>query len=126
MKNKRRKVKDGNSNQIPQNLWQAVCSLFWPLNSWLKKIVSVVVIILVAFFTIWVSLPERTKTEVIDFLKGSKSTPSPAIITHERESSVNIQKGIRQDTEGDQSPAIIADGDVNINIGSKDDKKKNK
>jgi hypothetical protein len=125
MKNKSTKVDYGTSNQIPQNPWQAVCFLFWPLNSWLKKVFFVVIIILVASFTFWVSLPERTKTEVIDYLSGSKKVESPAIATHGKEPSVNIQKGIRQHTEGDQSPAVVSNGDVNINIGNKDGKKNN-
>ena len=81
--------------------------------------------LLVASFTFWVSLPERTKTEVIDYLSGSKKVESPAIATHGKEPSVNIQKGIRQHTEGDQSPAVVSNGDVNINIGNKDGKKNN-
>jgi uncharacterized alpha/beta hydrolase family protein len=123
MKNKSTKVRKSDSNQKPQNLWQAVCFLFWPLNSWLKKVFFVVIIILVASFTLWVSLPERTKTEVIDYLKGSKKTQSPAIVTHGKESSANIQKDIRQHTEGNQSPAVVSNKDVNISIGSKDSKK---
>jgi len=85
----------------------------------------VVVILLIASFTIWFSLPERTKTEVIDYLKGSKKAQSSAIVTHGKEPSLNIQKRIQQHTEGDQSPAVVSNGDVNINIGSKDGKKKN-
>lgn len=125
MKDKRKKVEYVNSNQIPQNPWQAAFSFLWPLNSWHKKIVFVVVIMLVASFTIWVSLPERAKTEVIDYLKGSKKAESPIIVTPGKEPSVNIQKSVQQHTEGDQSPAVISDGDVNINIGSKNNKKKN-
>ena len=123
MKNKSTKVRKSDSNQKPQNLWQAVCFLFWPLNGWLKKVFFVVIIILVASFTLWVSLPERTKTEVIDYLKGSKKTQSPSIVTPGKEPSANIQKDIRQHTEGNQSPAVVSNKDVNISIGSKDSKK---
>jgi hypothetical protein len=125
MKSKRTKVDDGNLNKIPQSTLQAVLSIFWPLNSWLKKIVFVVIIILISSFTIWVSLPEKTKMEVIASLIGDKKTQFPVIVTPEKEPSVNIKKDIRQHTEGDQSPAVVSNGDVNINIGSKDGKKKN-
>lgn len=125
MKNKRTKVDDGNSNKTPQSALQAVFSIIWPLNNWLKKVVFVVVIFLVASFAIWVSLPERIKTEVIGYLKGSNKIQSPAIAPPKKEPSVNIQKDIWQSTEGNQSPAVISDGNVNINIGSQDDKKKN-
>jgi hypothetical protein len=123
MKNKRTKVDYGESNKIPQSTLQAVFSLFWPLNSWLKKIVFMAVIMLAASFALWVSLPEMIKKEVIDNLKSSKKAQSPIIVTPGKEPSANIQKGIRQHTEGNQSPAVVSSGDVNINIGSKDSKK---
>jgi hypothetical protein len=125
MKNNKTKVDNDDSDKIPQGTLQAVFSLLWPPNSWFKKIVFMAVIILVASFSVWLSLPERTKTEVIDYLKGSKKTQAPAIATPGKEPSVNTQEGIRQHTEGDQSPAVISNGNVNINIGRKDDKKKN-
>ena len=123
----KKKVKDyyNTSNQTPKDLWQAAFHLLGPLNSRRNKVVLVIVIIFVAFFYLWSSLPERTKTEVIDYLSGNKKVESPAIVTHGKEPSVNSQKGIRQHTEGDQSPAVISNGDVNINIGGKDGKKKN-
>jgi hypothetical protein len=123
MKNKKTKVDYVNSNKIPQSTLQAVFSLFWPLNSWLKKIVFMAVIMLAASFALWVSLPEMTKKEAIDYLRSSKKAQSPVIVTLGKEPSANIQKGIRQHTEGNQSPAVVSSGDVNINIGSKDSKK---
>lgn len=123
MKNKRTRVDYGDSIKIPQSTLQAVFSLFWPLNSWIKKIIFLVIIVLVASFSTWFSLPETTKTEVIDYLKGSKRAQSPVIVSPGKEPSANIQKEIRQHTEGDQSPAVVTNGDVNINIGRKDAKK---
>jgi hypothetical protein len=125
MKNKKSKVYYNTSNQIPRNLWQVAFNLLGPLNSRRNKIVLVIVIIFVIFFYLWSSLPERTKTEFIDYLSGNKKVETPAIVTHGKEPSVNSKKEIRQHTEGDQSPAVISNGDVNINIGGKDGKKKN-
>lgn len=123
MKSKRTRVDNGNTNKIPQSIVQAVFYLFWPLNNWLKKIAVVVVIVLVASFTIWAALPEKAKTKVMDFLKRSEKVQSPVVVSPAKEPLVNIQKDIRQHTEGDQSPAVISNGDVNINIGNKDSKK---
>jgi hypothetical protein len=86
MKRKNTRVND-TSGKIPQTPWQAFFYLFWPLNSLFKKTVFVALIIFGTFFTIWISLPEITKTEVIDYLRGSNKAQFPAIDAHGKESS---------------------------------------
>jgi|GEM_PF-5781377 len=122
MKDKRTKAAYDNSNQIPKSLWQAVFCIFWPLNSWLKKGAFMVLVIFAVVFTIWIYLPERSKNEVIDYLKGRKIMQSPTTITLGNPSSANVQKDIEQHTEGDQSPSVISGGDVSITIGDKQKK----
>lgn len=85
-----------------------------------------ILIIFVGSFAIWISLPESKKTEAIDYLRGSNKVQSSPIVTQGKEPSLKVQKNIQQHTEGDQSPAIVSNGDVNINIGGKDGKRKNK
>lgn len=145
MKNKSISVDHGTSKQTPQSPWHAFFLLLWPLNAWWKKAIFVIVILFVASFAIWVALPERMKTETLEYLKGSKKAQSPATVTPGKESNIQnensdpskktarpipqslgkrrtqglSQEGIRQQTEGDQSPAVISGGDVNISIEGK-------
>ncbi len=96
MKNKRTKANSDTASQIPQGPWQAIFNLFWPLNSRWKKAFLAIIIVLAAFFSIWVSLPETTKKEFIDYLKNSKKAQSPAIVSHGNESTspVGIGDGV--------------------------------
>jgi len=144
MKNRTKKV-DYTSNKMPQSLWHAFFLLLWPLNAWWKKVIFVIVIVFVASFAIWAALPERTKTETVDYFKGSRKAQSPPVVTPGKGSNIQneypdaskktakpvpqspvkrrtqglSQEGIRQQTEGDQSPAVISGGDVNISIEGK-------
>jgi len=118
MKNKRTEVDRGDLNKVPQNIIQAILSLLWPLTSNLKKFIALVILLSVVFFAIWVTVPEKTKTEIIGFIKGSKSIQSPTITSNEKVPPPNITKEILQHTEGDKSPAVISNGDVNISIGN--------
>ena len=93
MKNKRTKVNTVTSNQIPQSPWQAFFHLFWPLDSLWKKAALAIVIVLITFFAIWASLPETTKTEIIDYVKSSKKVQSPAIVSHGKESTAPVGTG---------------------------------
>lgn len=118
MKNRRTEVAYGDS-KIPQSTLQAVFSLFWPLNNNLKKFIFVVVLVLVALFAVWVSLPEKTKTEIIEHLKDDKNVQSPATVTKEKVPPSVVKKQI-QHTEGNQSPArsirVESSGDQSPNI----------
>ncbi len=146
MKNKNIKI-NGTSGQKPRDLSEAVFHVLWPLNTWWKKIVFAVVILLAVGYFGWLALPEKIKMELIDDLKDRKETKSPASVGHGKGTSENIkngdpnipnkirsempvkqkkdsfhkssQDGIQQHTEGDQSPAVVSGGDVNINIGGK-------
>jgi regulatory protein YycI of two-component signal transduction system YycFG len=118
MKNRRKEVDYGDS-KIPQSTLQAVFSLFWPLNSNLKKFIFVVALVLVGLFAVWVSLPEKTKTEIIDHLKDNKNVQFPAIVTKEKVPPTAVKKQIPH-TEGNQSPAtsihVESSGDQSPNI----------
>jgi hypothetical protein len=122
MNSKRTKM-DYVDSKIPQSALEALFYFFWPLNSWLKKSIVVVFIVLVASFTVWLSLPEKTKTEAINYLKGNTKAQTPEIVTPRKAPSANGMNDVRQHTEGDQSPAVISNGDVNINIRNKDSEK---
>ena len=146
MKNKNIKI-NGTSSQKPRDPWEAFFHVLWPLNTWWKKVVFAVVIFLVVCYGIWLAFPEKIKMEIIDYLKDRKETQSPASVGDGKDSSENIknedpnipnkirsempvdqkkdsfqkssQEGIQQHTKGDQSPAVVSGGDVNINIGGK-------
>jgi hypothetical protein len=119
MKDKRKKVDFISEDQIPQSPMQAVLSLFWPLNTRAKKIIFFIFIVFVASFAIWVSLPEITKTDIIAYVKGGNNTPTPVIVIPSKTPAINTQKDIKQNTKGDQSPAVVSGGDVHIDIDSK-------
>jgi len=135
MKNTSTDDEHGATKQVPEGLWQLAFHVLWPPNRWWKKIILVVVVIFVVLFAVWTPLPERTKTEIIDSLKGSKDistdaakkTVDPVVtqLKEKRQTQEPSHEGIQQHTEGDQSPAIVSGGDVNINIKVKDSKKKN-
>ncbi len=145
MKNRDKNRND--ESQVPRDLCQALLDFLWPLNTWWKKIGFLIVVVFVICFFAWRSLPDKTKIDAIDyFLRNRKGVQPQAVETYTKSTSENIKNGkssetvsvmpqapaierrarkqplqgaIQQHTEGDQSPAVVSEGDVNIRIEGK-------
>jgi hypothetical protein len=118
MKNKRTEAINDDSNKIPQSPAQVLFSLFWPLNTNLKKFAAIILLAFLGLFAVWASLPDKTKSEIIGYFKNSRNVQSRPPAKTNRAPLANTKKEIHQHTEGNQSPAVITNGDVNINIGT--------
>lgn len=60
----------GGDENAPRNVLQAVIRTIWNWNPFWRYVALAVLIILLAAFTIWRSLPEQTKQRLLDALPG--------------------------------------------------------
>jgi len=63
------KVND-DTDKIPKSLWEVILHFFWPPQNFLSKIILAGTVIIFVCFTIWTSLPEKSKNELISLKSG--------------------------------------------------------
>lgn len=62
---------DSGSQKTPDGPWQVIFHILWPPNTLKKKALLGTTFLIFACFTVWVTLPDKTKTDIIDSLKDS-------------------------------------------------------
>ena len=62
--------KAANVAQIPESLEAALLRIIWPSNSRLRIVFIALALVIVVLFTIWVSLPDQVKIDLIQELLG--------------------------------------------------------